>query len=557
MPSITYWSRLEPRPRAPSFADAIAARVRDPAWFLCRQWQLGEFHGEDAASPAFVTVRRRLGRPDSWSAPGGDSHPLSAAPLEAILLGEESDAGDLGLAAEIGAAFEETLTANGQDTLVPAFRTAFPIQPLSAEARLLDPAAARTIDVLAGRRVHGISLLAAAAAAAPALPAPTPADAAPQSAVRAALAAAADLAHSTAVAPGARDAATWRPDRLDYAVELAGHDPNGAPLRLAASGARDGLLEWHAFDAQPSSDPPAAEPVIDSRSLLPTIATFRGMPSPRFWAFENGSFNVAAVRPDKRELGKLLVIDYLLVHGVDWYSVPLRQPIGTIAAIESITVRDVFGDTTDVPPAPPSTGVDRFSLFTLSVPGADPLPWLFLPHTAGPTVLRSDPREEVRFSRDELANLAWAIERTLPDPAGHPRSATERAARAPAAELSTTSTADLIYRVQTDVPLHWFPLLPVALAAGSPDVALERGVLLRDAGAAPEPAGRILNPSSLTAPYRLAEDALPRTGVTVTRAAHLARTSDGGSHLWISRRRRRTSTQDTSSLRFDTLLPRR
>ncbi|HEU5059952.1 MAG TPA: hypothetical protein VFU21_25650, partial [Kofleriaceae bacterium] len=239
-----------------------------------------------------------------------------------------------------------------------------------------------------------------------------------------------------------------------------------------------------------------------------------------------------------------------------WYSVPLRQPIGTIAAIESITVRDVFGDSTDVPPAPAAAGVDRFSLFTLSVPGAEPLPWLFLPHTAGPSVLRGDPREEVRFSRDELANLAWAIERTLLDPAGHPRSASERAARAPAAEPPAPSAADLVYRIQTDVPIHWFPLLPVALAPGSPEVALERGVLLRDAGSAPEPSGRILNPTS-AAPYRLAEDALPRTGVTVSRTPHLARTADGASHLWLSRRRRRTSTQDTSSLRFDTLVPRR
>lgn len=557
MPSITYWSRLEPRPRTASFADAIAARVRDPAWFLCRQWQLGEFHGEDAASPAFVTVRRRLGRPDSWSAPGGDPSPLTAAPLEALLLGEEGDAGDLGLAAEIGAAFEDTLTARGQGALIGDFRSTFPIRPLSAEARLLDPAAARTIDVLAGRRVDGISLLAAAADVAPDLPAPTPADPVPQAAVRAALAAAADLAGSTAVAPGHRDAPSWRPDRLDYAVELAGHDPDGAPLRLTAGGARDGLLEWHAFDAQPSGAAAAAEPVVDTRSLLPTIATFRGMPSPRFWAFENGSFNVAAVRPDKRELGKLLVIDFLLVHGVDWYSVPLRQPIGTIAAIESITVRDVFGDTTDVPPAPASTGVDRFSLFTLSVPGADPLPWLYLPQTAGTSVLRGDPREEVRFSRDELANLAWAIERTVPDPAGHPRSAGERAARAPATDPPVTSAADLVYRIQTDVPIHWFPLLPVALAPSSPDVALERGVLLRDAGSAPEPSGRILQPTSLSGPYRLAEDALPRTGVSVTRTPHLCRTPDGATHLWLSRRRRRISTQDTSSLRFDTLVPRR
>ena len=298
--------------------------------------------------------------------------------------------------------------------------------------------------------------------------------------------------------------------------------------------------------------------MVDTRSLLPTIATFRGMPSPRFWAFENGTFNVAAVRPDLRDLGKLLVIDYLLVHGVDWYSVPLRQPLGTIAAIESLTVRDVFGGTTDVPAAPPGAGIDRFSLFTLSAPDGDPRPWLFLPASAGASVLRGDPREEVRFSRDELANLAWAIERTVPDATGHPRSGDERATRVrPAAPPAPPATAPeaLVYRIQTDVPIHWFPFVPVALQVGAPDIIFERAILLRDAGAAPEPVGRILQPTLHTAAYRIADDALPRTGLTVTRTMHRARTPDGATHLWLSRRRRRTGTHDTSSLRFDILTP--
>src|SRR5262245_46846760 len=68
--SAVTWNRLEPRPRSPEIADALAARVRDPLWMLTRQWQTGEFAGEDAASPAFVQIRSRTGTVLGWRPSG-------------------------------------------------------------------------------------------------------------------------------------------------------------------------------------------------------------------------------------------------------------------------------------------------------------------------------------------------------------------------------------------------------------------------------------------------------------------------------------------------------
>ncbi len=59
-PSITGWNRLEGRPRTVAFDRALRAEVRDALWMLSRQWQLGEFHGEDAGSP--VLARMHLER---------------------------------------------------------------------------------------------------------------------------------------------------------------------------------------------------------------------------------------------------------------------------------------------------------------------------------------------------------------------------------------------------------------------------------------------------------------------------------------------------------------
>ena len=62
---------------------AVRAEVHDPAWFLGRQWQLGEHRGTDAASPGLVhvsvtetprhrPVRRARGRPADHTAGGRD-----------------------------------------------------------------------------------------------------------------------------------------------------------------------------------------------------------------------------------------------------------------------------------------------------------------------------------------------------------------------------------------------------------------------------------------------------------------------------------------------------
>ena len=104
--SITYWNRLEPRPRAVDLGEALAARAYDPAWLLARQWQLGEFQGEDAGAPAYVRVSTSTAPLTAWGEAGGAPsalHPV--APLEASLTAEPPSPDDLARAVEIGQTF--------------------------------------------------------------------------------------------------------------------------------------------------------------------------------------------------------------------------------------------------------------------------------------------------------------------------------------------------------------------------------------------------------------------------------------------------------------------
>ena len=56
VPSVTTWTRIEQKPRDGTLARGLQAQVRDAAWMLSRQWQLGEFAGEDAGSPVQATI---------------------------------------------------------------------------------------------------------------------------------------------------------------------------------------------------------------------------------------------------------------------------------------------------------------------------------------------------------------------------------------------------------------------------------------------------------------------------------------------------------------------
>src|ERR1700722_9170662 len=91
MTSITYWNRLIPQPLDTSLERGLAAEVRDPAWMLARQMQLGEFLGADGGSPAFVDIGTRttvFNRANIPLEPAAESEALSPDLTVRVELGE-------------------------------------------------------------------------------------------------------------------------------------------------------------------------------------------------------------------------------------------------------------------------------------------------------------------------------------------------------------------------------------------------------------------------------------------------------------------------------------
>ena len=66
------WTRLEPQSSSGDPRPGVEARVHDPLWLLGRQWQLGEFEGEDAGTPLTVRVVTRTVAVDRWAAGDDD-----------------------------------------------------------------------------------------------------------------------------------------------------------------------------------------------------------------------------------------------------------------------------------------------------------------------------------------------------------------------------------------------------------------------------------------------------------------------------------------------------
>jgi hypothetical protein len=569
MASITYWNRLEPRPVAPSIDEALAARLRDPLWLLTRQWQFGEFQGADAGSPAYVTVATTCTPISAWRAGSGPWQPLDGrTPAEPLIQGEPLDAADLSLQVEIALAFERMLrarpdiTAQAADAVIAVLRGALPLaQPPAA-----DRDGTSFFAVCAPRSFDGVALYAASAANPPALPTGVVIDPGSLTAVQGAQASLAAWVAGTYGPIGDQDPPAWREDRLEYDAGLAARPASGDETDFAVHPELDGAIDWYALDvaapAPAGDEAKAALPARDSAavtsSVLPINVRFRGMPNARWWDFEDSRTDFGDLRPDLRDAATLVVMDYMLLHGNDWFVVPFDQPAGSACRVDSLVVRDVFGGLTGVPRADrggaPVDG--RWTLFTSSVAGAPQElgAFLVLPPSAATSIQRSDALEEVHFFRDEMANMIWAVESVVTGAAGAVWPGAERSTAIAPAPAAPAAGAALRYVIQTPVPYNWIPFLPVTIDPAAGAIVLERAALLdvsRDPPTPVAPVGRILRPHGGTDPYRIREEEISRAGVHVRRVFCRARWTDGSTWLWTARERLAGAGQGASGLQFD------
>jgi hypothetical protein len=661
-PSITSWTRLEPRARAEDLERAVEigleARIHDASWLLARQWQVGEFTGEDGGSPVVVnvlaatapiaryavgtapadalhdavavrayhlferrnrahgsalqdwfeaerqiraerrhsteSVRRlverraydlfvRRGRQhgyDRWDwfiAEGQIRDELgvlvvqpfdpAATPLETLVEREQRPLGTpparVNRAADGGLHFLRLLgerlghagrTAVYRDRYLALYALAVPAET--------DPESRAYADVMAGRVLDGDRLAAdvRAAARAGGLPKQPKIDQPDERAVGEALAEWIEWYDDLTAETPADVPTAWNPERMEYSFSIGADLPRGEMV-LGAPEYAGGRLDWHTFAVQPVSElrDPSTRGVPGGTlavTAVPSALRFAGMPALRWWEMEDAAVDFGGVGAGAADLARILMVEFASVYGNDWFSIPLdRAPVGSLIQVQSVTITDAFGKQFAVNPFSTS-GDGAFRLFELSLagdPGGSTVPGLFfLPPVLG-TVLEGEPIEEVLGVRDELANIAWAIERAVESAAGRRFVRPEQ--RPTPAKPPADPRAEPNYRVQQFVPANWIPLLPHPASR-----RLVRGVNVQPgpdgSPVANPPGGRLLEPLRPGDALRLHDAELPLTGLRLTRTWQYARWLTGTTHLWIGREKRGAGIEVTSGLRFDEIDPR-
>lgn len=557
--------RLDLSTHNPDLQDGLQARIHDPLWMLGRQWQFGEFNGADAGSPAAAQVLVDTAAVTRYQ-PGPRSGPHPARPyaaaglaLETLVEAEpvtDDSRPNWRLAAESGRHLLRLLeTAGLGPTRAQWLASTYVLAAPSAElGKQIDAASLSFIRVLSGRTIDGLRVAARvrvlqAGNTLAELFREAPFDQVTEvnrpkvlSRVTAWLTWL-DALFQQGSAPSA-----WIPERMEYALSVSAKTTSSEVV-LTAPEYLDGRLDWFSFTTSSGTGLGAAESrTAVTEAFLPAPVSFRGMPSARLWEFEDGAVNFASVQAAPQDLARLLLVKFALEYSNDWFLLPLELPVGTLSQIRALVVTNTFGErflishTTDVDG--PTTPWRMFNLTN------DTQKLFFLPPVLGP-MLESRPVEDLSLLRDEMANVAWAVERVVESAAGRPLDRHE-AYQETLAEQPPSPAADgapLMYRLGTTVPDYWIPLLPVK---DGTTLRLKRGVLpaFGEGGiqGVQLPKGRLLEPNRELLLY---EEEVPREGARVTRTYQYARWIDGSTHLWIGRRKEPGRGEGSSGLQFD------
>ena len=548
MPSLTIWTRLEPRCRNADLTSALEARTHDPCWMLARQWQFGEMAGDDAGTPILAAVTSSEVLLDRFQGGSGSATALPAGtPLETVVECEGVRPTGTMLeyrqAADAGLYFLRLLRAGHvSQQLIAAYITYYAIAPpTAAQAATLDAPALALAAVVTRRAPDGIRLAADLLAAQPGLPATPAVGTADRQAVQNAVIAYLAWYNGLYDVPtGGGDAPAWVNERMEYHFSIdATH--TDLPCAFLADQYTGEPLDWPSFDhvAAPLGTVNNAAPTPVTRTFMPSPVSFKGMPARRYWEMEDASIDIGAIDAGPTDLARLMLREFALIYGNDWFVVPIPVTVGSVARISGLVVTDTFGIAQPIPHYSATNDGGRWRMFAIS---GDALDHRFMMAPVLARDLASAPQERVLLVRDDAASIAWGVEAIVSGTSGVPIDRAGAAApSAPTPPQPAPSNAPLHYQLGTSAPEYYIPFL-------AQQNRMQRAALLRvDGSRTPiTPLGRLLAPD-----VPLFEEEFIREGVRVERLYRMARWTDGSTHLWLARRKITGAVAGSSGLQFD------
>lgn len=529
-PPFRAWNRLEPRTRTYEFDRNLKAAVHDPLWYLTRQWQFGEFKGEDTGSPILAKVLVQTSKINTFKSYEGnlenytDDSPLEMQveqmPLE-MGYKERVQAGNywLKILRHFGEDYNNSQPSRPykdhlyRSRLLNRYPLSLPKIESEDVAIVLQQAKLDTnkrlqnyVRQFAGKIPDGGLIY----------------QAIQQSTSNFTKKIRFTGAHQNLLNRAINDFLAWF-ERMYPELELANRSWNARQLSyqfhcalpekgenntvLVADDYSNGRLDWYAFDVEEDKDKvgdlleSGGESVKNEIkeqlfSFIPTPAVFAGMPNNRWWAFEDGHVDLGNINAETTDISKIVLVEFAAMYGNNWFLLPYEIPAGTLSEVKGIVVTDVFGQKTLVKSAIQGDSSDwsAWGLFNLTKRKTDPLKVadsdtrLFIP----PTLSKSQngkPIEEVLLLRDEMANLVWAIETKINDLTKSGMDAylaaeafskyiNDRFAASKAVETAQ-QTAILQYLLSNSVPENWIPFVAIHLGTKGRAIQLQRASMPR------------------------------------------------------------------------------
>jgi len=581
LPHVIAFNRLETRPRTLDFSRSLRAEVRDPLWMLTRQWQFGEFQGEDAASCVTARIAFHHEPIDRLAFRNQKAFEFKAAtmPLETRVEREripltvrEKTSGevfsDVLFAVQWGKQFLRLLRAATLQGHYSSYLKKFPIRVLPEEVageerQVRDPEAEQFLVSVGSRIADGVAIARAVTNGThdPWLDAEPGGDKDALKIIAAEFAAACSRRLKRLFTqPDDETDTAWLKNRLEYQFSVAGQAATtDTQTNLFAEQYQEGHLDWYSFDSvrdrrsrlDPEPDPiPAIEQV---ESFLPGNVRFKGQPQPRFWEMEESQTDFGKIETSATGLLHMMLAEFALIYSNDWFMLPHPMNINTVCEIRGILVDDTFGRHTFIRPAGrgPESAWQRWAMFRLTErqPSRSDANRFYLVPAVG-KVLESEPLERLNLMRDEMANMVWGVENIIPSQAGKGISGYETSQTNVKPEPLTTTDENvkIRYVLGTTVPKNWIPFIAVHAEGSVSEIRLQRA---RMVGGEP-PRGLILRePRS---PYFVEEEEVSRTGAYVERSWQRARWIGGATFIWIGRKKTAGRGEGWSQLVFDQIV---
>lgn len=290
--------------------------------------------------------------------------------------------------------------------------------------------------------------------------------------------------------PGDAQNTCWQERDLCYEVRVS-----AGSEQYVGTQYQGGRVSWHTFDYKEDRNVAANRHVSNVLSL-PTPATYPGAPNKRLWEFEDHKVFMGN-SVEQQSDANLVFMKFATMYSNDWMIIPLQTEIGMTISVVSIEVKDTFGDTITISGNSRAGANDtvrenqeRWQMFTNSLQNAEggraANSLFFTPQLAA--TLEGDPIEEVQMLRDEMANMVWGVETLISDGCGtsldgnlyatelaecvsqlydehRTKPAPKTFAFLPDGEMQTKTddsrlTAAYKYLLQSTVPYNWIPFVP-------------------------------------------------------------------------------------------------